>query len=84
MTDQTQAAGSDLLTLAQQCETASPEETRGLLDRAWRNLRGDEYVRTGINHYYTFNDLLDIHTQEAFLGAALMLVPEDTDWGLIS
>lgn len=68
---------TDPLTLAQQAETASPEETRGLLEKAWSLLAGGE---TPFKRSYAFYRLLDINTQEAFLGAAAMLVPEGTMW----
>jgi hypothetical protein len=56
-----------------QIETATAEQQHALLEAAWRKLRGDEYVKTGVNHFYRFQALLDA---EAYLDAALMLVPE--------
>ena len=61
-----------------QIETATAEQQREVLEAAWRKLRGDEYVKTGVNHFYRFQALLDA---EAYLDAALMLVPEG-DWAL--
>lgn len=71
---------TDLLTLSQQCETAGPEETRGLLKDASKLLHPEWWWPTqtveGCEVSIPFFDLLDINTQEAFLGAAMMLVPE--------
>lgn len=62
----------DLHTLSQQCETAGPEETGRLLWHAFRLLDPEATDA----RYGAFKALLDINTQEAFLGAAAMLVPE--------
>ena len=59
--------------LAERIEQAGPDDQRELLELAWRKLRGDEYVRTGINLFYVFQELLDV---EAYLSAAEMLVPD--------
>jgi len=67
---------SDLSAMADRLEAADASETRALLEEAWRKLRGDEYAHTGFNHFYRFQALLDA---EAYVDAALMLVPEG--WG---
>lgn len=68
------------LTLAEQAEAAPPERTRELLIEAWRHLRGGMSIELCFDHYdpayRAFARLLDINTQEAFLGAVMMLKPE--------
>lgn len=89
---------SDLTTLSNQAEQAGPEETRELLEEAWRLLfpvptpaDEPEWLGHGLreplyHHWYVrkcdFFRLLDINTPEAFMAAAMMLAPKGKLWGL--
>lgn len=72
---------TDLLALADKCEVADASEQRELLEAAWRKLRGDEFVTSGVNYFYRFQAMLDA---EAYESAALMLLPDMTgkEWSL--
>lgn len=60
---------------------STDDEAREVLEALWRKTRGDEYVRTGINHFYAFQATLDAR---AYLSAAEMLVPEGVSYLLAS
>ena len=55
--------------LATRIEQAGPEQQREMLKLAWQHIRGG-------NFSYPFAALLAIGTDEAFTGAALMLMPD--------
>lgn len=72
---------TDLLALADKCEVADASEQRAVLEAAWRKLRGDEFVTSGVNYFYRFQAMLDA---EAYVDAALMLVPEGLVWNVMT
>lgn len=73
---------ADLLTLAKEAETAPAERTRHLLEMGYEAIHGK---LPQVDNWYgdvnaslrgdLFRRLLDINTQHAFLGAAMMLKP---------
>ncbi|MCR4297231.1 MAG: hypothetical protein NUV75_00550 [Gallionella sp.] len=60
--------------LTTQIEQAGPEQQREMLDAAWLRIYERPSVQSERGRVY--HRLLSVNTDEAFTGAALMLVPE--------
>lgn len=67
------------MTIATRAAAAKPEDTAGLLDELWLQMKGATYVSDKVARHLdldNFANFLAINTPESLLAAAMMLVPD--------